>query len=85
MIVASWMQSCWLVGCECMCERNERVEELINNLFDVKHELEGDLETVLNLVDFYIMHYEKLGKRGLAGAMRELQTDINNALNIGDD
>ena len=61
------------------------MEELINNLFDVKHELEGDLETVLNLVDFYIMHYEKLGERGLAGAMRELQTDINNALNIGDD
>ena len=61
------------------------MEELINNLFDVKHELEGDLETVLNLVDFYIMHYEKLGKRWLAGAMRELQTDINNALNIGDD
>ena len=60
------------------------MEELINNLFDVKHELEGDLETVLNLVDFYIMHYEKLGERGLAGAMRELQTDINNALNIGD-
>ena len=79
------MQFCWLVGYECMCERSERVEELINNLFDVKHELEGDLETVLNLVDFYIMHYEKLGKRGLAGAMRELQTDINNALNIGDD
>ena len=61
------------------------MEELINNLFDVKHELEGDLETVLNLVDFYIMHYEKLGERGLAGAMRELQTDINNALGIGDD
>lgn len=61
------------------------MEELINNLFDVKHELEGDLETVLNLVDFYIMHYEKLGERGLAGAMRELQTDINNALEIGDD
>ena len=85
MTVASYPQNCWLVGCECMCERSERVEELINNLFDVKHELEGDLETVLNLVDFYIMHYEKLGKRGLAGAMRELQTDINNALNIGDD
>lgn len=85
MTATSWMQFCWLVGCECMCERSERVEELINNLFDVKHELEGDLETVLNLVDFYIMHYEKLGKRGLAGAMRELQTDINNALNIGDD
>ena len=61
------------------------MEELINNLFDVKHELAGDLETVLNLVDFYIMHYEKLGERGLAGAMRELQTDINNALEIGDD
>ena len=61
------------------------MEELINNLFDVKHELEGDLETVLNLVDFYIKHYEKLGERGLAGAMRELQTDINNALEIGDD
>ena len=59
------------------------MEELINNLFDVKHELEGDLETVLNLVDFYIMHYEKLGKRGLAGAMRELQTDINNARGTG--
>ena len=68
-----------------MRERSERVEELINNLFDVKHELEVDLETVLNLVDFYIMHYEKLGKKGIAGAFRELQTDINNALNIGDD
>ena len=42
-------------------------------------------DVALELIDFYIMHYEKLGKRGLAGAFRELQTDINNALNIGYD
>lgn len=54
-------------------------------LMQDKYKAEQNLEMVLNQIDFYIQHYDKLGRRGLSGVVRELQTDINNALEIGDD
>ena len=64
----------------------KRIAKLGNTTVDeLLHGKPTNDDIAMDLIDFYIMHYEKLGKRGLAGAMRELQTDINNALNIGDD
>ena len=61
----------------------ERDEDKISLYVEKDNNSTNDV--ALELIDFYIKHNEKLGKRGLAGAFRELQTDINNALNIGDD
>ena len=64
----------------------ESIAKLGNTTVDeLLHGKPTNDDIAMDLIDFYIKHNEKLGKRGLAGAFRELQTDINNALNIGDD
>ena len=47
------------------------------------HDSVRNFDVAMDLIDFYIKHYEKLGHRGTARKFKELREDIENAVAFG--
>ena len=54
---------------------NRTIDKLLNR----NSMLQAKIESTTELIDFYIKHYEKLGKRGTARKFKDLKVDIENA------
>ena len=61
------------------------LNDTIDRLLKEKAELKEKLESTEELIDFYIKHYEKLGKRGTARKFKDLKVDIENAVEFGEE